>query len=761
MPGNAHGTLIVGIYDARGRPARSAPVISAARPGGRKAALCEWSASRGACVLRRLPAGDYVVRREGLGERQERSTTIATHATTRELFIVVPPGAPRLLRSKVVVPLARPNTVAVKLDPMDPGLVDQRLAQVAREAGLGQVGGAASGSGSLLRVFRMPPQTEERESDILIALEETGAAEVGLVVRRDRGSISFATRLCAVRFRGDATEARAQAFADRWDLTPRRRLPYAGGAYVMRSNGPAGRAWLRRLMDAAGEDDVDYAEHILAGTNVLDQPAAPPALLYGLQWHLEKIFCAGGWDRLGTAKGATHAFGDPDIVLAILDGGVDLANAAFSGTVSNGANKVLHAFDFARMVANNDVRHEAGHGTRCAGIALASGTANSGVTGAAANCRLLALRTPGVGPDPVASELDFAEAYLWAAGLDPQNCTANFPAPLPRGADIISSSFAGPTKDLPISSLMKGVFDDLTDKARNGLGTLLFFSSGTFFGPGESKDLTLRRPWAAYERTFAIGASTLADDGATEIHPDYSGHGGLALLDLCAPSHDEGIPPALAAPDHIATVTSDEVGGGNVPRVAFARTTLTADAAPALHATELEVADNAGFQLYGCALIEVENLSRAETVQILGMPGGQTKLLVKSMREAHPAGATIIHGPKDCTLTFGGTSSATPLCAGVAALVLSANPGLTWREVRDLLRQTADRIDCGNVDPVGAWCDPNGKKKADPGYAGADYSRWYGFGRINAEKAVSQALAASAVPTPAPAPVGGTSGPGP
>ena len=57
MPGNAHGTLIVGIYDARGRPARSAPVISAARPGGRKAALCEWSASRAACVLRRIPAG--------------------------------------------------------------------------------------------------------------------------------------------------------------------------------------------------------------------------------------------------------------------------------------------------------------------------------------------------------------------------------------------------------------------------------------------------------------------------------------------------------------------------------------------------------------------------------------------------------------------------------------------------------------------------------------------------------------------------------
>ena len=41
---------------------------------------------------------------------------------------------------------------------------------------------------------------------------------------------------------------------------------------------------------------------------------------------------------------------------------------------------------------------------------------------------------------------------------------------------------------------------------------------------------------------------------------------------------------------------------------------------------------------------------------------------------------------------FGGTSSATPLTAGVAALVLSANPDLTAAEVKDVLQSSADKI---------------------------------------------------------------------
>ena len=70
------------------------------------------------------------------------------------------------------------------------------------------------------------------------------------------------------------------------------------------------------------------------------------------------------------------------------------------------------------------------------------------------------------------------------------------------------------------------------------------------------------------------------------------------------------------------------------------------------------------------------------------------------------------------TNSFGGTSSATPLAAGVAALILSVNPNLTWDKVRKYMCDTADKIDL----EYGKYI--NG------------YSLEYGYGRINAYKAL-------------------------
>jgi subtilisin family serine protease len=70
---------------------------------------------------------------------------------------------------------------------------------------------------------------------------------------------------------------------------------------------------------------------------------------------------------------------------------------------------------------------------------------------------------------------------------------------------------------------------------------------------------------------------------------------------------------------------------------------------------------------------------------------------------------------------FGGTSSATPLAAGIAALMLSVNPSLRWDEVGDLMKSTADRID------------------AAKGNYRKNYSVRYGYGRVNAAAAVAAA----------------------
>jgi subtilisin family serine protease len=73
--------------------------------------------------------------------------------------------------------------------------------------------------------------------------------------------------------------------------------------------------------------------------------------------------------------------------------------------------------------------------------------------------------------------------------------------------------------------------------------------------------------------------------------------------------------------------------------------------------------------------------------------------------------------------SFGGTSSACPGAAGVAALVLSVNPGLKWNEVKDLLKRACDKID----PKAGQYDKTTGK------------SPKYGFGRLNALTAVQLA----------------------
>lgn len=83
------------------------------------------------------------------------------------------------------------------------------------------------------------------------------------------------------------------------------------------------------------------------------------------------------------------------------------------------------------------------------------------------------------------------------------------------------------------------------------------------------------------------------------------------------------------------------------------------------------------------------------------------------------------------TSTFGGTSSACPEVAGVAGLVLSANPTLTAREVRQILQQTADKV----MDPS---ADPQLGTRYGT-YNQQGHSQWFGYGRVNAHKAVQEA----------------------
>ena len=90
-------------------------------------------------------------------------------------------------------------------------------------------------------------------------------------------------------------------------------------------------------------------------------------------------------------------------------------------------------------------------------------------------------------------------------------------------------------------------------------------------------------------------------------------------------------------------------------------------------------------------------------------------------------GIYTTYGGNGYTASFGGTSSACPLAAGVGALVLAANPALGFRDLQHIMVEAARHCDGGSA----SWSS-NAASRA--------WSDSYGFGALNAAAAVNLAL---------------------
>lgn len=126
-------------------------------------------------------------------------------------------------------------------------------------------------------------------------------------------------------------------------------------------------------------------------------------------------------------------------------------------------------------------------------------------------------------------------------------------------------------------------------------------------------------------------------------------------------------------------------------------------------------------------------------------------------------GITTTTGSSSAAVTdsFGGTSSATPLVAGVAGLVISANPNVTALEVISILQQTAskdldftdypktppasfDSDTSWDVSPIAPFDDGH---FVDNGDADGSWSPWFGYGRVDAQAAVAESMSRLQTPT--------------
>ena len=109
--------------------------------------------------------------------------------------------------------------------------------------------------------------------------------------------------------------------------------------------------------------------------------------------------------------------------------------------------------------------------------------------------------------------------------------------------------------------------------------------------------------------------------------------------------------------------------------------------------------------------------------------GGSTDIVTTDLMGEYGYNYTGASGEladKNYTKTFGGTSSATPLAAGVIALLLQANPTLGWRDVQEILIRSATKNAAGDSD----WKNNS---------AGFHFNHKYGAGLINTRAAIALA----------------------
>ncbi len=523
----------------------------------------------------------------------------------------------------------------------------------------------------------------------------------------------------------------------------------------------------------------------------IEHAVTPTDTYYAQQWHLNNTGQSGG--RHDADVDAAEAWettkGSSEIVIAVLDDGVDLAHEDLhdnllgnSGEIANndldddnnGYVDDRNGWDF---YSNDEDPSHAGdddHGTSVAGVAAATGNNDKGVAGCAFECRLMPVK---VDEGHAFRESDMAEAIRYAAGFTPDDRRW-------RGADVLNIS-----KGFSSAPVIDEALHDAAVNGRDGKGCVVFCSSGNeaggWKGPftvsfegGYFSSVTFRWEYTkdasgtggddtvwldtitfpdgireSFEQglpaTWYTGGSGSSprwtsvtngvggnhamygcDGGSRAIRAGTTGDSGYSYVEVTRSFEvpaEGGTLSFWAWPscerENLPTKQGDglrlivEIGASEY--VLFSEDDLISDAPeirttahyPASHPDTIAVGASTNFDFradYSCYGTDLHFVA----------PGGGGSADIWT---------TVRTGSGDAGGNYRavrGTSVASPLAAGVAALMLSKNPDLTAQEIRDIMCATCDKVD--------SLPYTNGRN---------DY---YGYGRINAKKALDAVPSAGA-----------------
>ena len=453
--------------------------------------------------------------------------------------------------------------------------------------------------------------------------------------------------------------------------------------------------------------------------------------------------------------------GSSSVSIAIIDDGVDTAHADL--------NIKLGGWDFYNNQSDPNPTGTDGHGTGCAGVAAAVGNNSYLISGIAANCKILPIKI--CQGDAFTTDLIIGNAIRYAADR----------------ADVLSNSWGGGSA----SSYINTAIDYALSSGRGGKGSPVFFATGNYASGWYYGGSRARLSTAGLSGNYYIAfdytkdASRAAGDDCVRIDNVCFSDG----YDISWRQDFEGsFPPtgwSLASSSgsnywyNTTTNAMKGTGGSYSPRSGAIGNGQSTDlVTPLLSLTGSETifvsfwisseANKDGFW------IDVYNSSWGY-VGSWGPISGNPTVNTAIIYPASYANSISVGASTDCdyrsdyscygssldlvapsnggwndiltldptgsvgwTTTdykynFGGTSSACPLAAGIAALMISNNSNLTASEIRSWMHKSCDKI--GGVTYSGGEAGAGGRHDQ------------YGYGRINAYSTLLNTGLATPTPT--------------